>query len=195
MIYALPGMGANSKMYSGPWLDLTDIKYLDWPKYQGEKSLSDVAERIINEYSISQSDYVAGSSLGGMVALEIASKLKQKRVYLFGSAVTKSEINPLLRLFTPISDVTPLKFIQAIAGKFHNEVLKMFSYTDADFIRSMFHAIKNWQGFNGDSAIIKRVHGEKDRVISCNSKCKMIKDGGHLIVMTHPLECIEIIYH
>ena len=72
MIYTLPGMGANSNMYSGPWLDLPNIKYLDWPKYQGEKSLSEVAEKVINENSISQTDFIAGSSLGGMVALEIA---------------------------------------------------------------------------------------------------------------------------
>jgi len=116
-------------------------------------------------------------------------------VYLFGSAISKSEVNPLLRLLAPLSDVTPLKFIQAIAGKYQNEVLEMFSSSDADFIRSMCHAIMDWQGFKGDPAIIKRVHGEKDKVISCSSNCKKIKNGGHLIAMTHPFECIEIINH
>ena len=188
-------MGANSNMYSGPWLDLPNIKYLDWPKYQGEKSLSEVAEKVIYENSISQTDFIAGSSLGGMVALEIASKLKLKKVYLFGSAISKSEVNPLIRLLTPLSDVTPLKFIQVIAGKYHNEVLEMFSSSDTDFIRAMCHAIKDWQGFNGDPAIIKRVHGEKDRVISCPRNCKKIKNGGHLIAITHPFECIEIFNH
>jgi pimeloyl-ACP methyl ester carboxylesterase len=119
MIYTLPGMGANSNMYSGPWLEIQNIKFLDWPIYHGEKTLSEVADRIISENNISQSDSVAGSSLGGMVALEIANKLRVENVFLFGSAVAKTEINPLLRLLSPIAEVTPIKFIQTIAGKYH----------------------------------------------------------------------------
>ena len=193
MIYTLPGMGANSKMYFGPWRELQNIKFLDWPKYSGERSLSEVAERVINEYNIYSSDSVAGSSLGGMVALEIADKLKVESVFLFGSAVTKTEINPLLRLLTPFAEITPIKFIQAIAGKYPNEVLKMFSSSDTDFIRSMCKAAAEWQGFNGDPKIIKRIHGENDKVISCHSECKTIKNGGHLIAITHPHKCIEIL--
>ena len=117
MIYTLPGMGANSNMYSGPWLEIQNMKYLDWPKFRGEKSLSEVAERVICENDISRSDSVAGSSLGGLVALEIADKLKNERVFIFGSAVTKTEINPLLRLLSPFAEVTPINFIQTIAGK------------------------------------------------------------------------------
>ncbi len=193
MIYTLPGMGANSKMYSGPWLDIPNIKFLDWPEYNGEKSLAEVAERVVSEHNISRSDSVAGSSLGGMVALEIADKLRIESVYLFGSAVTKNEINPLLRLLSPITEVTPLKFIQTVAGKYRNEVLNMFSTSDPAFIRSMCKAVADWQGFSGDKSIIKRIHGENDRVIACHSRCETIKGGGHLIAITHAHECIEIL--
>jgi pimeloyl-ACP methyl ester carboxylesterase len=195
MIYTLPGMGANSNMYSGPWLEIQNIKFLDWPIYHGEKTLSEVADRIISENNICQSDSVAGSSLGGMVALEIANKLRVENVFLFGSAVAITEINPLLRLLSPIAEVTPIKFIQTIAGKFHNKVFKMFSTSDSDFIRSMCHEIYKWQGFNGDQNIIKRIHGEKDKIITCHSKCKTIKNGGHLIAVTHAHQCIEILKH
>jgi len=144
MIFTLPGMGANSNMYSGPWRELFNMKFLDWPKYRGEKTLSKIAESVINEYNISRYDTVAGSSLGGMVALEIADILKIESVILFGSAVTKDEINPFLRLLSPLSDITPIKFIQAIAGKYPKEVLSMFSTTDTDFIRSMCKAAAVW---------------------------------------------------
>ena len=193
MIYTLPGMGANSNMYSGPWLEIQNMKFLDWPKFRGEKSLSEVAERVICENDISRSDSVAGSSLGGMVALEIADKLKNERVFLFGSAVTKTEINPLLRLLSPFAEVTPINFIQTIAGKYPNDVLSMFSTSDPNFIRSMCKAVADWQGFSGDQNIIKRVHGENDKVIACHSKCKIIENGGHLIAITHAHECIEFL--
>ncbi len=193
MIYILPGMGANSSMYSGPWLNEPNLKFLDWPKYQGEKTISEVAERIINLHSISKSDSIGGSSLGGMVALEIGFKLGIEKIYLFGSAISKTEINPIIRLLSPLAEVTPLKFIQAIAGKYENNVLNMFSTSEPDFIRSMCHAIAHWQGFKGDHSLINRIHGAKDRVIVCQEACKKIKEGGHLIAITHPHQCIEII--
>ncbi len=62
-------------MYGGPWKDIDDTVYIDWPKYRGEKTLSDLAARIISENEIISSDIIAGSSMGGMVALEIADKL------------------------------------------------------------------------------------------------------------------------
>ena len=133
MIYILPGMGANSNMYSGPWRKIPDAMFIDWPRYNGEKTISEVAERIIRQYRIMQSDSVAGSSLGGIVSLEIAKKLGIRNVYLFGSAVSKSEINPLLRLLSPLSEITPIKFIKAIVGKFENEILSMFNSSEAEF--------------------------------------------------------------
>lgn len=193
MIYTLPGMGANSNMYTGPWLEIPNIVFLNWPKYNGEKSLSEVADRVISENNISQSDSVAGSSLGGMVALEIAEKLELNQVYLFGSAVAKTEVNQLLRSLSPLTDITPIKLLQVIAGKYHNEVMNMFSTSEADFIKAMCHAVAEWKGFNGDMSIIKRIHGKKDKVIACPDNCTTIKDGGHLIAIAHPRDCIKIL--
>lgn len=193
MIYILPGMGANANMYSGPWRKIAEAKFINWPEYNGEKTISEVAESVIRRYGITPSDSVAGSSLGGIVSLEIADKLGIRNVYLFGSAVSKNEINPLLRLLSPLSEIIPIKLIQAIVGKCKNEILTMFNSSEAEFVRAMCHAVFNWQGYDGEQSIIKRIHGEKDKVISCSGACKKIKDGGHLIVMTHATDCIEII--
>ncbi len=193
MIYILPGMGATSNMYSGPWRKIPNAKFINWPRYNGEKTISEVAESVIRRYGIMRSDSVAGSSLGGIVSLEIADKLGIRNVYLFGSAVSKNEINPLLRFLSPLSEITPIKVIQALAGKFRNEFLTMFHSSETEFIRAMCHAVSNWQGYKGDQSIIKRIHGENDKVISCFGACKKIKDGGHLIAMTHAADCIEII--
>lgn len=193
MIYIFPGMGADSRMYSGPWLEVSDTKYLDWPQYQNENTIKEVADRVIHIHSISQFDIVAGSSLGGFVALEIAQKLGIKRVILFGSALSRKEINPLLLMLAPLTKYAPIKFTQTIAGKYRNNVLKMFSGSDENFIRAMCIAVTKWPGFVGDKSIVKRIHGEKDLVISCHSNCRTIKGGGHLIAITHARECIEML--
>lgn len=153
MIYILPGMGANANMYSGPWRKIADAKFINWPEYNGEKTISEVAESVIRRYGITRSDSVAGSSLGGIVSLEIADKLGIRNVYLFGSAVSKSEINPLLRLLSPLSEIIPIKWIQAIAGKCKNEILTMFNSSEAEFVSAMCHAVFNWQGYDGEKSI------------------------------------------
>ncbi len=47
MIYLLPGLGATSAMYDGPWMAMDKAKAIDWPVYSGETTLSQVADRII----------------------------------------------------------------------------------------------------------------------------------------------------
>ena len=39
MIYLLPGMGATSEMYDGPWRDMLNSMAVDWPEYHGEKTM------------------------------------------------------------------------------------------------------------------------------------------------------------
>ena len=76
MFYLLPGMGASKEMYQGAWLKFPGIACINWPRHQGEASLSEVADRLIQEYGITSNDWIDGSSLGGMVAIEIYKKLK-----------------------------------------------------------------------------------------------------------------------
>ena len=74
----LPGMGATAAMYNGLKHKIGfPIDFLNWPPYRGEKTYADVARRIIAEHAITGNDVVGGSSLGGMVALEIAQLTKR----------------------------------------------------------------------------------------------------------------------
>ncbi|MDH3974837.1 MAG: hypothetical protein OEV42_11210 [Deltaproteobacteria bacterium] len=193
MLFLLPGMGANHKMYSEyePWNSLEETTFLDWPAYDGEKSLRNMAERIVREHGIKVEDSIGGSSLGGMVALEIYKILGNRKVVLIGSAVNKSEINPLLRTLSPLAEITPLKLIQVFTGKYDSNLSNMFTEADSEFIKSMCFAINDWQGYEGDQQDIIRIHGKKDMIIKCPEKCFEIADGGHLITMAHAGECVK----
>lgn len=98
MIYILPGMGADSGMYSGAWRALPEARFVDWPDYQGEGSLEEVAERIVGQYEIRDGAILVGSSLGGMVACEIARLRSVDQLVLIGSAKKKEEVSDLLSL-------------------------------------------------------------------------------------------------
>ncbi len=86
MLFVLPGMGADHRMYPAPWPSLSDSVFVDWPKFRGEESLTDLAKRLIDEHHIESSAWLAGSSLGGMVACEIATMVSARGLILIGSA-------------------------------------------------------------------------------------------------------------
>jgi pimeloyl-ACP methyl ester carboxylesterase len=167
-----------------------EINFLDWPKYKGEKTYGEVAKRIIVEHQIGPNDVVGGSSLGGMVALEIAARLDSKAVALIGSALDPNDIAKLLTMLSPLASITPLSLIQKLAGKHENLVSQMFSDSDPDFIRAMCAYLREWPGYNGSLEKVKRIHGRKDHIIPCpHDGCEVIENAGHLIAITHAREC------
>src|SRR3954470_8292775 len=101
MIYLFPGMGADRRMYSGPWSSLKPRTCIEWPSYAGETSIADLAKRIIADHKITAGDLLVGSSLGGIVACEIAKITPVVGMVLVDSARSKDEINRLVSLIHP----------------------------------------------------------------------------------------------
>ncbi len=192
MIYILPGMGADRRMYPAPWNTLPDCTFLNWPEYAGEQSLREIAQRIVCDHSVESGAWLAGSSLGGMVAAEIASVVKAKGIILIGSARSSDEVNPLLRLVSPLVDLAPLPFIRQLAGKAPGELMQMFKDSDPAFIRAMCRAILSWRGIDTQTQV-RRIHGRHDLVIPLPEQVEHVIDGGHLIAMTHATECVAAI--
>jgi hypothetical protein len=181
-------MGANRKMYEN-WNDSSSYRFLDWPQYDGELSLECWAQKIITLNDISSHDIIGGSSLGGIIAIEIYKILGNPKVVLLGSAVNISEINSLLLKLTALSDYAPIKLIQLLTGKYDGNLLQMFSGSDPKFIKAMCKLIATWQGFSGPSEKLIRIHGSKDLVINCPQEAELILAGGHLLAMSHAREC------
>lgn len=184
-------MGANASMYDLLWKELSfEINFLNWPKYNGEKTYATTAERIIEEYGIKDGDVVGGSSLGGMVATEIARQRKLKAVVLIGSAITKEEVRSLLSLLAPLSAITPISLIQLLVGKHDHIITKMFAEADPEFIRAMCQYLPQWSGVNDAETPLFRLHGQKDQLISCSMNgSEIVPNAGHLLAITHPKEC------
>lgn len=193
--YILPGMGATSEMYSSLRRELSiNVHFLDWPSYQGEISFKQIAERIIAENAITENDIVGGSSLGGMVALEVSMILDTKAVVLIGSALRNADINRLLSMISPLASLTPVSFIQTMAGKNEAVLSQMFAASDPDFIQSMCKYVSLWPGYFGSNEKVFRIHGQKDHIIPCPKRhCDVIDNAGHLLAITHSKECAAFI--
>ncbi len=163
-----------------------EINFIDWPTYQNEKSFKAVAKRIIAENSICKEDVIGGSSLGGMVAIEIAKIIKPRGLVLIGSALYPNEIQSMLMLLSPFAAITPISLIQTLVGKHKHIVSQMFAESQPEFIRAMCQYLPSWNGCQGDQVEVFRLHGKKDHVIPCPaSGCEVIDGAGHLIAYTH----------
>lgn len=193
MIHALPGMGANRRMYSAPWLILPNFVAHDWTAYSGEKSLADIAQSTCKARGIHDGDSLVGSSLGGMVACEITKIREIKTLYLISSATRKEEINAVFSMLHPLVHIAPIDWLRFSAGKIPNELTQMFAEAEAPFLRAMCSAIFEWQGLADSSTQIYRIHGKKDFVIPPPADVDLMLDGGHLISITHPVQCVEFI--
>lgn len=193
-------MGADSTMYPKRSYEyLQNITFAEWPEYKNETSLQAVAERVIEQYEIHSNMVVGGSSLGGMVAIQIAKIVKIKKVILIGSATEPKFINPLLQKLRGLSEITPVKFIQILAGKINisgkNELLTMFSNSDSRFIKAMCKALFHWEGLGEYSCEVCHIHGQLDKIISPpKNNVTIIPNGGHLISMTNSDVVAEYIY-
>jgi len=190
MIHLYPGMGATSDMYSGPWRNLPDAIFHDWPAFDGQCSVRQLSEQLIYDHGIREADILIGSSLGGIIACEISNILGNTRLIIVGSAIHKSEINHLLSLLHPMIGITPIELLKLSAGKIPEDLTQMFMKSDSGFIRSMCKAIFNWEGLMKPSAAF-RIHGTKDLVIPCPDSVDIRIPAGHLIAMTHAQECVN----
>ncbi len=194
MIFVLPGMGADRSMYSAPsWQGLPGACFLDWPEHRGEKSIGAIADRLIEENAIIEGSAMIGTSLGGVVAGEIANRVHLRGLALVSSAVHPREISGLLSVLHPLAQLAPIDFIQAAAGKVPHELAGMFARSQASFVRAACGAIFEWRGLDGSRIRPLRIHGSHDRVVPPPADANLMLDGGHLIAMSHADACVRFL--
>lgn len=193
MIHALPGMGADHRVYPGPWLCLPNFVAHDWVPYSGQQSLCEVAQAMCDACRIEDGDDLVGVSLGGMVACEIVKIRRISRLYLIGSAIRKEEVGRLLAALHPLAQIAPIDWLRISAGKIPRELAQMFAAAEPSFIRAMCAAIFEWEGLEPRTTEVFRIHGRHDLVIPPPKELDRLLEGGHLISMSHAAECVEFI--
>jgi pimeloyl-ACP methyl ester carboxylesterase len=193
MIHALPGTGADHRMFPEPWGSLPGFKAQDWITSPDIRTVRQLAEAMVEARGIADGDVLVGASLGGMVAAEITKFRKISRLFLVGSAVNKEEVNPWLAKLHPLADKVPMAWLKRSAGKLPGDAAAMLADADPDFVRRMILAIFQWEGLGKTQTQVFRIHGRKDKVISVPKDCDLLLGGGHLIAMTHAVECARFV--
>ncbi len=191
MLHALPGIGGDHRMYLAPWTSLPGLVAHDWMPYAGESTLEQVAASMVRCFGIQDGDSLIGTSLGGMVALEITRLRRIRQLVLIASALHPREISRTLKFLHPLATVTPWRRLQRGACRIPVKSPQMFARNDPDFMKTMCRAVFQWSGSNLPDVPTLRLHGRFDPIISRPSHADYWVQGGHRINETHAEECVE----
>lgn len=176
-------------MYPAPWPDLLGFRAHNWVRHGGERSITEIAQRMADACAIRDGDCLIGCSLGGMVACEITKLRRIPQLFLVGSAVKKEEVNCFLSALHPLANYAPVEWLRISSGAIPAEFCQMFAGVDASFVRAMCAAVFEWEGGVCAGTRVHRIHGQDDLVIPPPARVDLLLRGGHLISMSHSAEC------
>ncbi len=209
----IPGLGADARMFEGQRGAFPGSRVLGWiPHVEGE-SLGAYAQRLWRMVVPRKQGLVlAGASMGGMIALEIARRADRGEVtgvVLIGSCRSPEAIAPpLRRLEAAMRRVPPglLGIMRPMSGaiirslgpwdnRTRDLLAAMIDAADLRFVRWGAGAIMGWPGVPEPGVPVWHVHGRRDRVIRWRhaGASHVIAGAGHVPGMTHPDEVNRVI--
>ena len=195
-IFLISGLGADTRLYNNIDLQDNEVIPVDWIEPHITDTLNMYAQKLVHQYNITSASVVIGTSLGGMLAIEIAKQMRLNKVILISSIKTIDEAPwyfPLFRTL-PIYKLIPGEIIQKmgflvkpIFGKFKEnggwlfeDMLKKSSPT---FLKWAMKAALAWNNKTVPPNVYHLI-GDKDLVFSYKriKDAKVIKGGTHIMV-------------
>lgn len=94
-IYLLPGMGADKRLYDPIGLTVGKHHFIEWEHIPEAITLTDYAEHLVSNIRTENNVYI-GSSMGGMMAVEMQHLKPSDRLILLSAPASRDEFPPLL---------------------------------------------------------------------------------------------------
>lgn len=196
-------MGADHRAFSRITLPKGyDAVYLHWiPPHKKEK-LADYALRLASQIDTSAPFILAGLSMGGMMAVEIARQFPPVCTLLISSIPVAAQLPRYYRWAgrlqaTNLMSPSLLKVFKAAArfkldltrrpspaGRLTHEMLQD---ADNDFLCWSMTAVPDWSNTFTPHPL-HHIHGTKDRVLPIHftHPTHVVPKAGHTLVMSHP---------
>jgi pimeloyl-ACP methyl ester carboxylesterase len=196
----VPGMGADGRLFEPQREAFPQLQAPAWIPPTKNESLASYAARLAETVSPAPAAplILGGASFGGMLAYEMARRLKPRAVVLIGSCCERRSLRPSLRWLMPLfSEWTwnaakmfagPLMRVAGGTSVSQSKLLAtMFREMDSLFMRWSAQAILSWDPAPLEGVPVLHIHGGRDRMIPARrvKADELIPDGGHLINVTH----------
>lgn len=208
IVYYISGLGADHRAYMFLQVDGFETKNINWVEPADKDSMSDYAQKLIAQIDSSRPVVLIGTSLGGMLAVEISKRIKVEHTFLISTIKNKAEQPAYFNFFKwfPMYEWMPdnvmgnpefwLKFLfpAGMKSEWKEMFADMFSKWSPRFLRWAMRASLQW---NNDIKIenFTHIHGDSDIVFPHIhiSNFHLIKSGTHIMVLSKAREIKAII--
>ncbi len=205
MIYLIPGLGADYRVFE--MLDLAGLEtqILVWEHPNKKEPIADYTTRMAAQIKV-RPTAIVGLSFGGVIGAELKKHFPEAKLILISSISSRNELpwwarvgaalrmnviftgtfmkhrNPIVRWIFGVERGYPKELFNAILKD-----------SDPDFLYWAFDAILNWKGNGSHRA--HHIHGDKDRLLPMRftSADICVKGGGHFMIVSHGKEISEIL--
>lgn len=189
-LYLIPGLGADKRMYTPQLKVLRDAVVLEHLPAVKKESLTDYAQRLAVHINAREPFALVGTSLGGMICLELTRFVKPQKVVLISTVKTRQELPYFIR------SMRYLRLHRVLSGNFYKwfnhvmamrldsrgdgaiaEIIKAMSRdTPPEFIEWAVDAVIHWQPPHHVDVPVYHLHGTNDRLFPV----KRIKNASHV---------------
>ncbi len=206
IIYAIPGLGTNEKLYVNTKIKNHEIVILNWPTPHKKDTMASYAKKFLPQIDQSKPYCLLGVSFGGMLCVELSKILNPHKIFLISTSKNRVELPWFIKLLkhVPLHKIVSENYHRKLAyhGKwfigFGNayipEFLGMVNSMTENYFKYCINIIVNWNGGNFGNHLV-HIHGTNDRLLSYNNVIAnyTIKDGSHAMIVFNAEEINLII--
>lgn len=176
IIYAIPGFGTTSLLFSNISIPGAKLVVLNWPEAEATDSMATYARKFLPQIDVSKPFCLLGVSFGGMLCCELSRLINPQRTFLISSAKSRKELPWFIRLFSylPVYYLISENGHRRLAyygrwmigfGKdYMPEFMAMVKSMGHLYFRHCIHIIVNWNRHEEPEHVV-HLHGSHDRLI------------------------------
>jgi len=205
--YLIPGMGANQRIYERFKLENGKVHYLNWMEHRKSTTLKDLAV-IMAERINTSNNIIIGSSMGGMMAVELSHIVKPMATILISAPTRKQQFPLLLKLLAKtkvhrLPSVKNIPKLYKLADTFmdfksedqREMFYEMLNELPPEFIHFSIRAVLEWENQIGPSGKHIQIIGSEDRLFNPKKMYRpiVLQGGGHFSAFDRGEQISEII--
>lgn len=208
-VYFIAGLGADKRLFNNIRIPQDyQVIATDWLIPEAKDTMATYACKLIDHYQITDGAILVGVSLGGILSVEIAKRVKLAKVILISSIKTIGEAPWYFKFFRGIPVYKPIPaqlmtrvgfMVRPVFGRMAPDQLKLFKSmlgnTSPVFLKWAMHAVLY---FDNTETIPNLYHiiGDRDRVFpyrNVSHPTAVIKGGTHIMVFNRADEINAIL--
>jgi len=206
-VYFIPGLGADYRLYNNIQIQDATPHFLEWMEPGYCKSLEEYARNFVPLIDTTQPFALCGTSMGGMVAIELSKIIQPQKLILISTVKTKNEFPPHLRILakTRLHEVLnnalrpTLAAMMDVLVSWQDETertifLDMLNKSTPEYLRFAIDACVNW---NNEVMPVNylHLHGTLDPLFPINKLTNVtaVEGGNHFMVYEKGEEISRII--